>query len=861
MAITGFALTIAGVPYVLATDGVGTMPTSSSPLWWGAESGVEIVRGALAAEGLRWAERAKPLAGELEVDSMTFALRDPVVSVGIAAGEHLLTWLATRNSTNITSTPLAATITATATSVTVGTGASLTASTWAWVNREAVYVSAIVGNTLTVTRGRLGTQGVAHLVDNTLTPEVFASVPWIQRRKVVLWVVDDGVASPLWMGFCVRAPRLTEGGATYSLACDPYVQTISDNPIGGGDTISLVGYGEGARSAPDASSSLLSIGYQRGSTRTVFGAAWNTARSFEEMAWRVASRLSTASAPFTGGAVTPFIQRLAGEVRIDIDATAAFTAHVRWLSGETTAYPSQIRATRHSVAITLSPAPQVAYCIPEAAPCYLAVRSLAAAPASWGSTSYETGTDHATVTQRGLRIEQDRDWWVDFRTITPGTSTPPGAYAELSPWLQVTGGAYSTPRKWGLAPRDGQHVIKLLDPAPATVTHWVTTGHWADGLRRGAMPLVDDCAAEVDWDWSTLPDVRQATVGTPVSRSWTFDGRRTAGDLLRECCLLSGTTPVVIDGRLALHAWGWPRAGEAPAATLTALDIIGTPVWSSWDDGLANRLTLKSDALEVSITDRGSVARYGPGHDIAVTLGGVDQQAPITDDPYSLARLALSRLSLWADPLASVRVVVSLAHRAVRLGQLVQLSDWITPDGSGDRGLSSARGIVYGRAHDYDEGTVTLDLLLFPRVSYGYAPCARVLSVVSSTVVDIDATPVGSVDYAGGTDGLGGTGTGSQSLFAAGDRVQLLTRDSTTLTSEDRIIDTVTWTGTEWRIAFTVALSAGMQTAIGAGPVDVRGSEYATAGISDAQREYMHVADDATLVLDGTADRARVIAP
>jgi hypothetical protein len=132
---------------------------------------------------------------------------------------------------------------------------------------------------------------------------------------------------------------------------------------------------------------------------------------------------------------------------------------------------------------------------------------------------------------------------------------------------------------------------------------------------------------------------------------------------------------------------------------------------------------------------------------------------------------------------------------------------------------------------------------------------------VSSTVVDVDATPIGSFDYAGGTDGLGGTGTGVQTLFAAGDRVELLTRDATTLTSEDRIISTITWTGTEWRIAFTVALSAGMQAAIAAGPVDIRGSAYATSGLTSAQKDYMHIADDATLVIDGTADRARVIAP
>ena len=294
---------------------------------------------------------------------------------------------------------------------------------------------------------------------------------------------------------------------------------------------------------------------------------------------------------------------------------------------------------------------------------------------------------------------------------------------------------------------------------------------------------------------------------------------------------------------------------------LTRTDIIGTPVWSVWDDGLANRLELQGPGLSITVVDAGSVARYGPGHPIAVTLGGVDVQGPVTDDPYALAREALGRMSLWADPLPTVRVRVSLARIAVELGHMVTVEDWISPDGAGARGISGRRGIVFGRDVDFDAATITLDMLLFPRLSYGYAPCARVLSVVSSTVVDIDATPVGTVDYAGGTDGLGGTGTGAQSLFAAGDRVQLLTRDATTLVSEDRIVDTITWTGTEWRIAFTVALSGGMQTAIGAGPVDIRGSAYATSGLTDDQKSFMHIADEGTLVIDGTADRARRIAP
>jgi hypothetical protein len=484
----------------------------------------------------------------------------------------------------------------------------------------------------------------------------------------------------------------------------------------------------------------------------------------------------------------------------------------------------------------------------------LAITSTDALPTTWGVTTEDSGTDYVTTYRPVMRTALNADYWIDF--YVAGIGNPSNA---LAPWLEPLG-SEQVPRKWGLPAIDGMEVVVLKDPPPLTTAVKVTTGHWAWGMRRAAIPLVDD-AADEDWDWSTLPAVVQATVGNAVARTWTFDGRRTLGDLMRESCILSGVTPTLRDGRVALHPWAWPRSGQTPDATLTAADIIGTPVWSTWDDGLANRLVFRSGDLVADITDAGSVARYGPAHEITVTLAGLDQQAPLTDDPQSIARQALGRLNLWADPLPSVQVVVSLRHLSVSLGALVVLSDWITPDGAGSRGLAARKGIVYGRTVDFDEARITLDILLFPRVSYGYAPCARVLSVVSSTVVDIDATPVGLYDYAGGTDGLGGTGTGVQSLFASGDRVELLTRDATTLTSEDRIIDTITWTGTEWRIAFTAALSAGMQTAIGAGPVDIRGSAYATSGLTAAQRDFMHVADDAALVIDGTADRARVIAP
>lgn len=857
--IRGFALTVAGIPYVFTTAGVTSLPTSTSPLWWGSESGVALSSGALDYQGLRIAERARPLAGELEVDALTFRLLDPVASSGIASGSHILTRLATLDSTEVTSTPLASSATSGAGTITVGSGAVVSGASWVWVGREAMSVTSVVGTTVTVGRGALGTKARAHLVDDVVKPEVFTSVPWVQRRKVVLWRVEDtGVATPVWVGFCVRAPRLVEDGRAFDLACDPYLQVIGQAPIAPiYPTVRLVGYGQ---QTTGIGSPVLGIQLQCALQLPALATSTSTVRTWAELVTGVETRLLAASTD-RGHAVAAHISRVGSNARVDIDDTShAFWAGVTWLGTPLTTelVPSRNRGgSREFLSLDFGPIPSVAYVFFDGSPLRLAVTTVDGLPAAWGWSTTDTGTDYATSTRDILRVEHSRDLWAD--ALVQGEASA-GVWSPAIDVAEVR----MTPRAWS-APTQGSTTLvrqyALTDPPPALVATLALTQHWAWGLRRAALPLVDDCDPEDDWDWSTLPAVVAATRGHPVARSWTFDGRRTVDSLLSECCMLSGVTPVVRSGRVAMHAWAWPQANATPDATLTALDIIGTPVWSVWDDGLANRLTLKGPGLEIAATDQGSVARYGPGHEITVTLAGVDAQGPVTDDPYVLARQALGRLSLWADPLPTVRVVVSLERVGVELGHLVAVTDWITPDGAGDRGITARRGVVYGREVDYLAGTVTLDLLLFPRVSYGYAPCARVLSVVSSTVVDIDATPIGSVDYAGGTDGLGGTGTGSQSLFAAGDRVQLLTRDSTTLTSEDRIIDTITWTGTEWRIAFTAALSAGMQTAIGAGPVDVRGSSYATSGLSAAQGLYMHVADETTLVIDGTAEPARRIAP
>lgn len=857
MAFKGFALTIAGCPYLFTTGAVTAIPTSSSPLWFGGDC--PLAAGYLHPPRARWTERAKPLDGDLELAPQTFSLHDaPHGSVGA-----LVTWLAGRDAVNTTSTPLAATVSAAATSWTVGDGSLFSAPCFAWLEGECVEVTAVASNTLTVTRAALGTKAVAHTIDPAASrfPEVFTDLPWITRRKVGLWgVTPAGVASLLWAGFAVRAPALAEDGARYDVTCDPLWTVLRQCPVGGtlGAT-RLAGYG------------------RTGTTGRVQG----TANAFLQSAWV----LNATGARANIGSLGPFrdlesafrdheveVSTLTGDAGLRIEAHLARSGrdvvmNADALTGTTSAFGASLTfcgetaerttsgyrtSTRQALRITRGPTPGVWYCAAAngRSNTWL-VSSLATLPSAWSATVNTEGS-LTTTEQPALRVPLDDSWHV---LLTPDPTFATGATDDggaLGP--RVNGTVTVTPRKPGLT--TAPEVVVLKDPGPLQVVQRVRTDHWAYGLRFSVAALCEDGTAD-DWDWSGIADVARATAGLRVARDWTFDGKRTLGSVVQECCQLHGCSPVLRSGRLALHAWGWPSAQVTPA-TIDASQIVGRPTWTRWQEGLANRVQIKSADLVVDASQAGSRARYGPGRQITIELAGLDEQASPVDDPYDFARGVLGRMELWAEPLGVARVPVpadlamgsGTALSELELGREVAVSEWMLPDGAGGRGLTAARALVVARDIDLSTATVTLDLLLFPRLAYPYAPCAKAASVVSSTVLQLATGYVGgTTSYSGGND---------SATFAAGDVVELVERDTTTAWSEQLTIASVN-TGTG-RITFTGAMSGTAQTKIAAGWVDLRYAPFADCTAAQ-QGAWMFVGDDTTAVIDGTATAARPIAP
>ncbi|HEX4936668.1 MAG TPA: hypothetical protein VFV33_25980, partial [Gemmatimonadaceae bacterium] len=453
---------------------------------------------------------------------------------------------------------------------------------FAWINREAVRVTGIAGNVLTVTRGRLGTKAVAHTVDATraLFPEAFTSVPWTTRRKVCLWRVDGTAATLAWVGVAQRAPALGDDGATFTLQCDPLWTVLKSAPVGGElPRTSLVGWS--SNGAPSlGQNSLLHTRWMFGGTDTVSASTHGVFRTREAALRHHEAAIATA----TDTVGTPLRVVLAASGQgITLSCEDTYTMHV-WvyaptLRGVTPTSSFERTAGRHQLRVPVSPIPPSMHCFydtPDGTRCVSTVAGLAS---SWSSTA----TTEASVTtweQPALRVAASADWYAIMIPSSLATS------GELGPRIVDAVGSW-IPRRPAAQPP--AFPVVLTAPEPVQQVMRVRTEHWAFGLKHSVIALCEDGDTR-DWDLTTVATVARATSGLRVARDWTFDGRRTLGALLTECSLLHGCSLVTRSGLLALHAWGWPSAGATAALTIAASDIVGKPTWSRWADAPANRV-------------------------------------------------------------------------------------------------------------------------------------------------------------------------------------------------------------------------------------------------------------------------------
>lgn len=871
-----YALTIDGCPYAAGSAGAPASITSSDGDW---PAGVVVLPGALAHEALArlsWSEDVRPTTGELSVGSISLALEDKIPSSGMHSGVRVWSLLFARRTRSINSAQLASPgITSTDTSIVVAYDPGFsTGSQIIWIDREAILCSGYNAGTKTfsiTSRGYLGTRAAAHLTDeaNAFAPLAWDEFPNPQRRRSILWMVEDGVATPVWRGYVGRAPRLSSDGARWELQLE-HAWTV-----------------QAARSLGPARTSTRIVGFQPNSFKvelTQTGFAGATINRFEvrrerlsdvwpESLERLASLLSTELNPMlalSSPAVVGYVRlsvsdgRLRAESNVDVRHQLVVGPRVTMpVLLPDLAYGSDQsveRATGVFSAIATMGYPCSAHnfiAIGEGNE--VTLDSVEGIPTTGLVTS---STDGATTTRVQWAL-QTRDPAAPFHlALTAVDATTRRVSGRAVAGFAAQGGPGTTT----LATRNN---YLLTEPTDADLITRVESSHWLYALRRGALsPLygIDDQADPRDWDWDNASAVVGATGGEySTSRVWIFDGSAKLGDFVKDAVRLDACALGLSGSRLSFGLLDPPLEHEPSAYSidLTAGEGIHRSVsgYTTQPDGVVNvaRIT-REDAPSLTVNNQQSIALYGLSQPLEVEAKGAVASTVAGLSPFELARGPLSRaLGLWGEPTELLSVDAPLdAITGAELLSIVSITSKALPTSAGERGVvSTRRGRVVSRAIDFARGVVRLGVLVFPHRVSAYAPCARVASI-SGTTVTLDTTYLTSTatdysasdeqDYTGSTLNDGGC-----SRFSVGDILRFRLADATSGLEEGGWeVATVTPAGPT--LTLTAAPTGGAidwEAEIAAGNVvEVTFDDY-DAGITADQKRWSYVGSRSTRTLDG----------
>ena len=420
-----------------------------------------------------------------------------------------------------------------------------------------------------------------------------------------------------------------------------------------------------------------------------------------------------------------------------------------------------------------------------------------------------------------------------------------------------------------LRPLTGDGAI-LEEPSGATVGVSVTYSNWWQAWRFGVLPMVDNIQAtngvtdSFDWDRITVM-ARRSPSSLPLARQYLF----VAGDDLLEALTnelrLSGLTLSTWRGRIACVRSAEVAATEPLAAQIPKADLLdGDPAVVEVGDGLATVFSLTLPGVgTVRVVDAAAEAEHGAGETIAVNAAAVYTRetlslAAIWDD---VGRAGMTVIGPHRRPYRVATVRLPASYVGVELGDVVTLTEWLLPTGSGGRGLAGVPCVVVGRRFNVTAATIELDLRLSAPELAGYAPEALVSSI-SGAALTIDTTFLGAGSQGphGFADDENADGTvradGGTSTFIAGDEVQLIELDTATPAAPFRA--TVLSAAST-----TVTLDAspgGSWATLAATPGKVMLAFAPYADATAAQRRYCYLADASTHLINATT-RARRYAP
>lgn len=428
---------------------------------------------------------------------------------------------------------------------------------------------------------------------------------------------------------------------------------------------------------------------------------------------------------------------------------------------------------------------------------------------------------------------------------------------------------------------------------------WVVCDHWVYGLRRAIEN--DNVSTGVDprnWEWSYADDVAKITSGNLSAREWFLDGGKTIKDVLQDTLTLDGCALSVgpygklriIPVQPARQHWG--AADVSAEIDCAPVPNVGTsrvpiikgslPQWTTIADALTNVVALGTDSIDVTVRDIRSFQRYGQRSKLDLKIEGIPLDRQSGEDPRAISQRLLQRITgLWSEPVFQAVVTIpasdrsgnSLMHGTTGIypGSYVYLRNGFNiPDGEGARGFDLQAVFVAGRRCNLSSHTIELILWLFP-MSYCYAPCVKAASITAvSGVVTADTMFVKkqsnrASDYSGGYYDVyhtGPLGKGGVGAFAAGDKVRLVTRDSTSPSQETYTVSSVD--ETNGTITMTTAIGTApynWPTLASTGWVDVIPATYTTCVAAQKYHQFVGDGDAAEGEIGASSDPSREFAP
>lgn len=868
--MSDFALVIEGSPYIFVTGTVSpTSYTDSVP------AGATVLPGSLGRPEATLTERLRPLEGTCEVSGVELIIHDT---------QGQLTDQFTRETSSSALTFLTASVSSAAVTATVDSAAALGALPRdVWVGNECWSVTSIAaGNTVNITRGRYGTpsEAIEVSVERAELPELFSHPCWMKGRRAKLYRLQDTTATLRWLGYVSTGPALAANGASFTLSCiSAWEQEGRATFAPAQAAATLSGY--------DAQAILFTVrkdnGENVGSSRLPDSKAW----VYPTLGAALNSSLAALRTALLASGATNFTQ--------SVSASGHSTVVVVGYRGLTLGTSTlRVGDTEHTAQSVLNGTYVEHVWTLDAADGGALVRA-----------GFALGALNERATVVSPHVGLRPTGWGAYAGSRPNTVITPvlvgdideGIFLELDGTGMVTSGVVPSDTTFtrlgggagGVTTFHGAAKIVSRDPTVAPLSETTTATSRLGLPVAQALPLRHEIRVESD-HWlegirTIVEDTSYATAGSD-SRNWAWPGYdatvrrsrdsmgaveyRTGGSTtvsefvtgeaaLRGCC-------VTVDkhGRLGVTDLKAPAPTDPVTATITTGDILvgEVPGFAPSPDGSVTDIVFETPLRTLTLRDAVATGRYRTQRAITVRSQSTRQDARVVSDPVGYALISCGKLlGKWRDELwvHTIPVSASRFEGATALGSVVSFESFSAPDRAGGRGftgINARRGVVIGRSTELTGDTLTLEVLEMALV-HGFAPSARVASI-SGAVLTLATTYAGvAIDYAGSA--LSGYSKTSNDRgagwFVAGDKVQLVLRDTATHTVESYTVASVA--------SGSVTLTASVNTAptdwpaivAAGGFVDVVFDSWGTAVAS--QRVFAAVSSKTTHLIAATSPAKR----